>query len=445
MNTASITGCVNTTFNNVKTNNGGLTFTSCTNTLVDGHDYIERLFGNTNTSGNTRPLNFSNCTNLVYQNLTFGEYGALNNCHPYSYIFGSGGGNNKVRIRNAGTMTAPLSCGSSSTLYPQYVAYMSQGNTDLDVRYQRLFFSGVRFNICEAASGTGNSSGNLYEHISNSYSFRPFGSIPPNSTMRGVWGSAPTGVDTSVGSNFYDCFSSDTGGHLVFNASTITSTSSPYYTASLAASPFAGFQSATTIGLPTSGDYIIFETPYWVKGHSSFKNVSATTTLSGSYTLQYQIDTGSGWNGTWKTISGANLSAESISASGFKMKVKITANSSSTSNTFTVLRIDTNSSISDRNSNLYSLDTVTLSFENLQPGSEVRAYVGTDPATSVEIGGIESVSGTTWSFTHSSAGQDGYIAVFALGYIPLIIPRTYASVDSTLLISQVVDRNYVNP
>lgn len=447
LNSANIVGAVDCVFTNVKTNNGGLTFTNCTNVTVDGHDYIERLFGNTNTSGNNRPLTFGNCANLVYQNLTFGENGSLNNCHPYSYVFSSTGGNNKVRVRNAGTMTSPLSCGSNSTLFPQHITYANSSNTDIDVKYQRLFFSGCRFNINSASTGVGNSKNFLYEHISNSYAFTPIGGQQADTVMRGVWGSAPTGQQATEGSNFFDCFSSDTIGHVCFNASTPTAYSSAFYTASLASNPIAGYQSATTIGLPTNGDFVIFETPYWVKGHSSFRNVAPTSTTAGAgnISLQYQLDTGSGWGGTWKALTGANLSAESISVTGFKMKLRVNATATSSSNTFTFARIDTNSSISDRNSNLYPLDTSTLSFTGLVAGSEVRCYTGSDPATAVEIGGTES-SGTSFSFTHNAGGSVGFIRIFALGYQPVNYdPYTYSSTDTTLLVQQTVDRNYVNP
>ena len=88
--------------------------------------------------------------------------------------------------------------------------------------------------------------------------------------------------------------------------------------------------------------------------------------------------------------------------------------------------------------------TYQLQFTGLVPNSEVRAYTGTDPATSVEIGGIEN-SGTSFAFSHTSGGVDGYVVIAALGYQNLYIPITYASENQTIPVQQILDRQYNNP
>lgn len=92
--------------------------------------------------------------------------------------------------------------------------------------------------------------------------------------------------------------------------------------------------------------------------------------------------------------------------------------------------------------NVVSTANVTLT--GLQSDSEVRAYVGTDPATSVEIAGVES-SGTSFTFGQSFSGQQGYIIVLAFGYVPLYQTITYGSTDVEIPIQQTVDRVYSNP
>jgi hypothetical protein len=86
----------------------------------------------------------------------------------------------------------------------------------------------------------------------------------------------------------------------------------------------------------------------------------------------------------------------------------------------------------------------TLEFTGLQSGSEVRAYTGTDPATSVEIGGVES-SSTSFSFSHTSGGVSGYFVVLSLGYIDINVPITYATANQSIPIQQQIDRQYSNP
>ncbi len=87
---------------------------------------------------------------------------------------------------------------------------------------------------------------------------------------------------------------------------------------------------------------------------------------------------------------------------------------------------------------------VTLTLTGLKAGSEVRAYVGTNPATATEIDGVES-SGTSFSFSHEEGGNDGYIVVHALGYESMVITLTYSSSDQSIPVSQRVDRWYSNP
>lgn len=89
--------------------------------------------------------------------------------------------------------------------------------------------------------------------------------------------------------------------------------------------------------------------------------------------------------------------------------------------------------------------TPTVELTGLKSGSEVRAYVGTDPATAVEIGGTDS-SSTSFSFTHDVASQNGYIMIFHLDWQPIKLDFTpYLAAVVSIPIQQVVERNYSNP
>ena len=88
--------------------------------------------------------------------------------------------------------------------------------------------------------------------------------------------------------------------------------------------------------------------------------------------------------------------------------------------------------------------TYALTLTGLQSSSEVRAYTGTDPTTSVEIAGIES-SSTSFVISHTVGGQAGYIRVVSLGYIDVYLSITYPSADQSITIQQQIDRQYNNP
>jgi hypothetical protein len=85
-----------------------------------------------------------------------------------------------------------------------------------------------------------------------------------------------------------------------------------------------------------------------------------------------------------------------------------------------------------------------VSLTGLLAGTEVRAYVGTDPATSTLIGGVES-STTSFTFSQSVAGQTGYLQIFHVDRQPIYQPITYSGFDTTIPIQQTIDRQYANP
>jgi len=89
-------------------------------------------------------------------------------------------------------------------------------------------------------------------------------------------------------------------------------------------------------------------------------------------------------------------------------------------------------------------NTKELDFTGLVAGSELRAYTGIDPDTSVEIGGVES-SGTNYLLSHESGGVAGYVNILHLGYIAQTIFLTYPSIDTAIPVVQIIDRNYENP
>ena len=90
------------------------------------------------------------------------------------------------------------------------------------------------------------------------------------------------------------------------------------------------------------------------------------------------------------------------------------------------------------------LQSASLEFTGLVPGTEIHAYVGTDRISAIEIAGTES-SGTTFSFTQSQAGLEGYVVFLSLGFKNSEIPITYSSEAVSIPVFQTEERNYVNP
>lgn len=85
--------------------------------------------------------------------------------------------------------------------------------------------------------------------------------------------------------------------------------------------------------------------------------------------------------------------------------------------------------------------SANVTLTGLIADSEVRAYLGTDPATSTELAGTES-SGTSFTFAQSVGGQAGYIQIFHVSYQPIFLNVTYSSSDVSIPLQQIVDRQY---
>jgi len=252
---------------------------------------------------------------------------------------------------------------------------------------------------------------------------------------------ASTGIEDDlvnvIGTCFYDLFTSDTTGFvgLVFNdkgqkhAADVTIT---------AGTPF--FNGLGDLVMNTIGDQIVYEFPYWIRGHTGFANttpskIGVNPTNIGA---EYALDTGSGY-GSWKDATGANLSGETISPAGFKIKFRFTT-STGTSQNLRGFAIYTTTTISDQKSNLYPLNVITLTVSDLVPGSDVVIY---DSSTDAILDSVDSNSTTSWDYVYETTTNVD-IGIFKAGYIPLYI-RNYplSSSDATLPVSLVVDRAYL--
>lgn len=144
-------------------------------------------------------------------------------------------------------------------------------------------------------------------------------------------------------------------------------------------------------------------------------------TAPGTYTLSANTFTGYGSAGT------TNAAVYNNSGGAVTLNV-------SGGGTVPTIRNGTNASTT-----VNASANVTLT--GLKADSEVRAYVGTNPATATELSGTES-SGTSFNFAQSVGGQAGYIQIFHVEYQPVFLNITYSSSDVSIPIQQIVDRQY---
>ena len=431
--------CSNAVIDSIQAIGYGITVDNSSNINISNFDYTYATRGSTGYAI-TMALRCQYSNTVNFSNLTLGNYGEYTNIHPQNYIVYTIGNKSKIRISNIGTYESPLAIGASNTTSS---LHYSGGANDNDVKFNKVYISTVAGN--PIYSQTISTSNMQYENVY-------VNSVAANQKLQmsgaKIKSSKMPFIEAGIAytdSPVTDTFISTTLGEIALRFSAPTSATIGDWEFNFT-DPQSGFTGYGDLAMKQSGEYAIYTMNYYAKGLTGFSGSQTLSTrlTSTNLTATYQYDIGAGWNGSWLTA--AQMASVTVDPQvGVKIKFKIALGASGTVRTVNKLSLATTTTQEAQTDYIYPLSTATLGFTGLQVGSEVRVYAGTDPATSVEIGGIESTSGSTFSFSHSYGGTDGYIMIFALGYQPLYIPYTFKSVDDSILIQQVIDRNYTNP
>lgn len=390
--------CQDLTFNSCRVINSDLNFVASARCVINDQDHVDRYIGYTNSGAYYAVTLTAGCSDIKIDGVTWGYAGTVLNVHPLAGPL-SVTACQRIILRNIGTRAAMLSGG---TWRPNYygLAYIfaSVGNNDT-LKVQRCYVDLTR----TAPYNSINSDKNVQiqsvfggRYVESALAIQSYVDAGLNSRYQGCscGTSSVTGQASVYGTHYSDVFLGDTIGRfiLAFNEPT-TETASQF---TLVAGT-AEFNSAGGVILGTVGDKAIWEDSCFRKGHTAFANM--TPLMSGGtasrFTVEYKIDTGSGYGAAWQTLTGANLSAEVLDpAVGFKMKIQIERISASASGAITFLTIYTASTAVAQAAGLYDLDPVDLSFTVLDavtklPIDGARVYLATSP------GGVELVNDVT--------------------------------------------------
>jgi hypothetical protein len=330
--------------------------------------YIDRLTGTTNaTTGKYAVTCLVSSDNIVVQGIDFGGYA---NLHPYLGVINASNCSN-LKFRNGGTYAAPI---GGATNAPANI-FVDGGNNDT-VKVQNIYLTATRTGLYTSV----NTSKNItFERVTGTTGSTATASV--NTLGKGLRSASNsvTGQASVYGTHFFDMFESDTAGRLWVAMNEPTAFSASYINLTLAGAS-GGFTSGGQVAMPTSGDVLILEMPYFALGHTAFDNSAPTLTgtNTGNFTYEYQIDVndGAGWS-AYQTLNATNLTAETIDpALGFKLRLRITCTVSSTTNALTYVRISTDSTSVAQAAAVYPLDTAnpTLTLTGLAIGSEVVVF-----------------------------------------------------------------------
>jgi hypothetical protein len=260
-----------------------------------------------------------------------------------------------------------------------------------------------------------------------------------NGKIRGVEEvHSTTGQASVYGTHFVDFFMGAGFGRFVLNMNEPTAETASQFTM---VSGTAKWNSSGGILLPVIGNQAIWEDDVFRKGHTGFTNTALTMAggTATNYTTEFQIDTGSGYGGSWLTLKGTNLSAISIDpAVGFKMKIRITTIIGNTT-AITSIRLDTVTTATAIE-NYYPLDVNTLSLSGVPTGCDL---VVLSAGTTTILYQKDSVNSNTLTYPYSGA-HNVDIGILKPGYVPYYIRNlSLTENDSAIPVSLTPDRNYI--
>lgn len=334
---------------------------------IKNHIYADNLTGTTATTLG------SHAVEVVSQSRDIEVFQIENwpdapNTHPYSGLFYASNVFG-FKVRYCGTAANPYNAG---TINP--MGYMfSDGGNNSDPKFQRNWFTGLRLGM---SNGTNTTVRYSQENCYNNDASRTVGPQQQNAIVRGNRtnaGSIPTSYVSVYGNHGWDSFTSDTTTRLAMIFTEKNAGSSDAYVID---SGNPKFTSQGTISMQ-AGDSVTWTWGYYILGWIGLNSFAKQGTNSANFIVEYDLDKGSGFSGTFKVLSDANLLAEqNISPLGFKPKIRISCNVSNNANLLTSLRIDGTTTVAYQNAALYPLDKAKLYLNNLVQGSTISILNG---------------------------------------------------------------------
>lgn len=315
------------------------------------------------------------------------------------------------------------------------------GNND-GITIKRMYLSGTR----SGPYGFVNSDTNvLVENVSGDTAdtsvVAALNAIVKNAQLT----AATTGQVAVYGTHWITRFTSTTAGFAEILCNEPTASSAAQCQAT-GGSP--QFNSSGSVLLTKVGDQVTWEMPFSAIGFTAFTNSAPVITGTnvtfstrwGNHDIEFQVDTGSGYNGTWLNLTAANLIAYTFnSTTGFKLKIRATCAIAAATNVITNMRVNLTTTQTDRDTKLYPLSVNTVTFTGLPAGFDAVVLTA---GSSTILAQADSNVGTSFSFQYEGTPTVD-VGFLIPGYIPFYIRNlSLGSSDSSIPVSLTVDRNY---
>lgn len=396
--------------------------------------YADRLEGTTNSTNALDLFVLTNCADATMDGLDF--FG-LANAHPYGNLLNFTG-TLRTKMRNVGSPTARLDLGSAN----QTARLFTSGGGNRAFKLQRIYAQNTRTDQWNLSNFD---IGGLIEHVWADA--LDSATVPANETeVKATLGlNNLSAMAATYGQHWLFYLTSAVSGRLIIMGNEpLESTATQCFVSG--GTPF--FEGQGQVQLTSVGDEMTWVTPYWVKGVTNF-NASGDPVLTGTNTgnlaYEFQIDTGSGWNGTWLTLNSTNLTSFDAALSpeqGFKIMIRARCVTAAGTNALRAIRItfDMELGFWEDPNNLYPLDTNTITFTGLPTGTDIVVLTaGTDTILAQQDSNPTSSYG--YAFSGAQTVDVGFIKQ---GYVPLYIRNlALTTVDSSIPVAMTPDRNFI--
>jgi hypothetical protein len=342
-------------------------------------------------------------------------------------------------VKNIGTSyTTPLVMTNTVT----GVGVNGAGNND-GITIKRMFLSGTR----SGPYGFVNSDTNvLVENVSgdtaNTSVVASLNTVVKNAMLTG----ATTGQVSVYGTHWLTRFTSTTAGFAEVLCNEPTSASAAQCSAT-GGTP--QFNSSGSVLLTKVGDQVTWEMPFFAIGYTAFTNSAPTITGTnvtygtrwGNHDIEFQVDTGSGYGGTWLNMIAANLIAQTFnSTTGFKLKIRATCAIASATNVITNMRVAMTTTSTDRDTKLYPLSVNTVTFTGLPTGCDAVTLTA---GTTTILNQQDSLVGSSYTYTYEGTPTVD-VGFIKQGYVPLYIRNlSLTSTNSSIPVAMTADRNFI--
>ena len=427
----------NCTYNGVTIIGGRMVLNTAQNCAINSLTYYDHTI--TTTTSTTNPHAaiefYSGSSNNVVNDVLL----PIPAVGPYTALV-TISGSYSTTVQNIGTGASPRVLNASVT----GLGVNSTGNSD-GIKMKRVYLSNTRTGPWAFVNSDSNI---VIENCAGDYAdtsvMAGLNAVVKNAALT----AATTGQISVYGTHWLTRFTSATAGfaEIVCNEPTALTGTQCQVTAG---SP--QFNSSGAVLLTKVGDQIVWEMPFFAIGYTAFTNSAPTITGTnvtfssgstwGNHTLEYQVDTGSGYGGSWLPLNATSLITNTFnSTTGFKLKIRATCLTAAATNQITNMRVALTTTTTDQNTKLYPLSVNTVTFTGLPTGCDIVVLTA---GTSTILAQADSNPSTSYSFVYEGTPtiDIGFIKPgYAVQYIRNL---SLGSTDSSIPVALTPDRNFV--